>query len=68
MCVRERGTNKREKKITIFYVFTFQNRTVISKTSEMGILMVAEIKNNLPAVVFMVPVLVSVDTKFVPAS
>lgn len=34
----------------------------------MGILIVAEIKNNLPAVVFMVPVLVSVGRKFVPAS
>lgn len=30
----------------------------------MRILMVAEIKNNLPAVVFMVPALVSVDRKF----
>jgi len=36
--------------------------------SEMEILMVAEIKNNLPAVVFMVLFLVSVDRKFVPAS
>lgn len=30
--------------------------------------MVVEIKNNLPAVVLMVPVLVPVDKKFVPAS
>lgn len=30
--------------------------------------MVAEIKYNLPATVFMVPVLVSVDRKFIPAS
>lgn len=64
----ERGTNKREEKITIFHVFTYRNRTITSKTSEMGILTVAEIKNNLPAVEFMVPVLVSVDSKFVPAS